>query len=71
MHKLLTGSVVSVALLAAGSAMAGGMAEPAMEPAVVEAATSSSSQDIVIPLLLLLVILAAATSKTPAPIVLN
>lgn len=40
---------------------AGGMAEPVMEPEVVEQATSSSAGGLVIPLLLLLVIAAAAS----------
>jgi hypothetical protein len=44
-----------------GAAQAGGMAEPIMEPAVVEAATSSSSGGLVVPLLLILLIAAAAS----------
>ncbi|WP_211246279.1 hypothetical protein, partial [Cereibacter changlensis] len=40
--------------VAATSAFAGGMVEPIMEPAVVEAQTSSSAGGIVVPLLLLL-----------------
>lgn len=65
MKKIL---LLSTTLLVAGSvsAFAGGLAEPVMEPEVVEAATASSSQDIIIPLLLLLVI-AAALSSGPAP----
>jgi hypothetical protein len=42
-------------------AIAGGMAEPVMEPEVVEAATSSSAPGIVVALLLLAVIAAAAS----------
>lgn len=46
----------------ATSSFAGGMAEPVMEPAVVEAKTSSSAGGIIVPLLLLLVIAAAASN---------
>jgi hypothetical protein len=46
----------------ATASFAGGMAEPVMEPEVVEAATSSSAGGIVVPLLLLLVIAAVAAS---------
>lgn len=46
----------------ASVAMAGGLAEPIMEPEVVEAQTSSSAPGIVIPLLLLVVVAAAAAS---------
>jgi hypothetical protein len=68
MRQFLLCTTVSATLMSAGSAFAGGMAEPVMEPAVVEQATSSSSQDIVIPLLLLLVILAATTGgDAPVP----
>jgi hypothetical protein len=59
MKKLVLAATVS---LAATSAFAGGMAEPVMEPAVVEAQTSSSSGGIVVALLLLLVIAAAASN---------
>lgn len=69
MKKLL----LSTALVLAGSAtaFAGGLAEPVMEPDVVEAATSSSSGGIVVALLLLLLIAAAASNgggSSPAPI---
>lgn len=53
---------LSALALSAGSALAGGLAEPVMEPEVVEAATSSSSGGIIVPLLLLLLIAAAASS---------
>jgi hypothetical protein len=45
----------------ATSALAGGMAEPTMEPEVVAAATSSSSAGIIVPILLILLIAAAAS----------
>ncbi len=47
-----------VAAMTAGSAMAGGLAEPAMEPEVVEAKAASSS-GVIIPLLLLILVAAA------------
>jgi hypothetical protein len=42
---------------------AGGMAEPVMEPTVVEAQTAASSDGIVVPLMLLLVLAAKAYSS--------
>lgn len=60
MRKLLLSGTAALALTA-GSAAAGGLAEPVMEPEVVAAATSSSSGGIVVPLLLLLLIAAAAS----------
>ncbi len=60
MKKILLLSSALV-LSASVSAYAGGMAEPVMEPEVVEAATSSSAPGIVVVLLLLLVIAAAAS----------
>ena len=57
MKKLALAAAMSVA---ATTAFAGGMAEPVMEPAVVEAETSSSAGGIIVPLLLLLLIAAAA-----------
>ena len=62
MKKVL---LLSSALVLAGSmsAFAGGLAEPVMEPDVVEAATSSSAGGIVVPLLLLLVIIAASSNS--------
>ncbi len=64
MKKVL---LLSSALVLAGSmsAFAGGLAEPVMEPDVVEAATSSSAGGIIVPLLLLLVILAASSNGGP------
>jgi C4-dicarboxylate transporter len=60
MKKLALATALS---LAATTAFAGGMAEPAMEPEVVKAATSSSSGGIIVPLLLLLVVAAAIASS--------
>ncbi len=59
MKKLALAAALSVA---ATTAFAGGMAEPVMEPEIVEAATSSSAGGIIIPLLLLIVIAAAASN---------
>ena len=59
MKKLALAAVLTVA---ASTAFAGGMAEPVMDPAVVEATTSSSAGGIVVPLLLLLVVAAAASN---------
>lgn len=59
MKKLALAAALSVA---ATTAFAGGLAEPVMEPEVVEAATSSSSAGVVVPLLLLLIIAAAAAN---------
>ena len=47
--------------LSATTVFAGGLAEPVMEPEVVQAATASSSAGIIVPLLLLLLIAAAAS----------
>lgn len=58
MKKLaLAAALVAVA----GTAHAGGMAQPVMETPVVAAATGSSAGGIVVPLLLLLLIAAAAS----------
>ncbi len=59
MKKFVLAAALSVA---ATSVFAGGLAEPVMEPEVVEAATSSSAGGIIVPLLLLLVIAAAASN---------
>jgi hypothetical protein len=57
--------VLSASLaLCASTAFAGGLVEPVMEPAVVEAKTSSSAGGILIPLLLLLLVAAAASSSS-------
>lgn len=52
----------ALTLGASGLAFGGGLAEPVMEPAVVETQTSSSSGGVVVALLLLLVIAAAASN---------
>ena len=62
MRRILLGGTAAFALMV-GTAQAGGMAEPVMEPAVVEAATSSSSGGLLVPLLLLLVIAAVASNS--------
>lgn len=61
---LLCGTAVFA--LTVGAAQAGGLGEPVMEPAVVEANTSSSAGGLVVPLLLLLLIAAAASSSSAA-----
>ena len=57
MRKLLLSGTAALAL-SAGIAEAGGLAEPVMDPAVVEAKTASSA-GIVIPILLLILVAAA------------
>jgi len=47
----------------ASTAFAGGMVEPIMEPAIVEAKTNSSAGGILIPLLILLLVAAAVSSN--------
>jgi C4-dicarboxylate transporter len=59
MKKFVLAAALSVA---ATSVFAGGLAEPVMEPEVVEAATSSSAGGFIVPLLLLIVIVAAASN---------
>ncbi|ABN77961.1 hypothetical protein GQF56_01305 [Rhodobacter sphaeroides] len=58
MKKLVLAAALSIA---ATSAFAGGMAEPVMEPAVVEAETASSG-GILVPLMLLVVVAAVAAN---------
>ncbi|MBS0564403.1 MAG: hypothetical protein JSR87_08025 [Proteobacteria bacterium] len=60
MKKIVLAAALS---LAATTAFAGGMAEPVMEPAPVEAKAASSSSGILIPVLLLLVVAAAVASN--------
>jgi hypothetical protein len=60
MRKLL--ATAAVLALATSAATAGGMAEPTMQPDVIEAATSSASHDIIVPLMLLLVIVAVLSA---------
>ena len=59
MKKIALAAALSVA---ATTAFAGGMAEPVMEPAVVEAGTSSSG-GIILPLLLIVAVAAAIASN--------
>ena len=59
MKKIALAAALSVA---ATTAFAGGMAEPVMEPAVVEAG-SSSSGGVILPLLLLVAVAAAVASN--------
>lgn len=56
MKKIALAAALS---LAATSAFAGGLAQPVVEPEIVQAATSSSS-GVLVPLLLLVIIAAAA-----------
>lgn len=58
----LLGIAAAFSILSTG-AFAGGMAEPVMEPMVVETQTAASSDGIVVPLMLLLVIAAKAYSS--------
>ncbi len=59
MKQIALAAALSVA---ATTAFAGGMAEPVMEPAVVEAGTSSSG-GIILPLILLVAVAAAVASN--------
>lgn len=58
MRRLLLTGTAALALTA-GTAGAGGLAEPAMEPEVVAERTSSSSGGIIVPLLLLILVAVA------------
>jgi hypothetical protein len=62
MRKLI-GTTAILAVMGS-AAFAGGLVEPVMEPAVVEAKTSSSAGGILIPLLLLILVAAAASSSS-------
>ncbi len=61
MKKLL---VIAVATIAATPALAGSLAAPAMEPAVIEAQTSSSAGGLLIPIFLLVLLAAAASGSS-------
>jgi hypothetical protein len=61
MRRLLL-SGTAVLALTAGFASAGGMAEPVMPPAEIEAETAASSGGVLIPILLLLLVAAALSS---------
>lgn len=63
MRRLLLSGTAALAL-SAGTAFAGGLAEPIMAPEVVAAQTGSSAAGIVVPILLLLLIAAAASAKS-------
>lgn len=58
MKKLVLAAVLTAA---ASTAFAGSMADPVVEPEVVEAEASSSSSAIWVPLLLLVIVAAAAS----------
>ena len=58
MKKIALAAALS---LAATSAFAGGLAQPIVEPVVIEAATASSAGGFVVPLILLILIAAAAS----------
>jgi len=59
MKKIALAAVIT---MTATAAFAGGMAEPMIEPEIIETATSSSAGGLIIPLLLLAVLVAAAGS---------
>lgn len=61
MRKLI--ATTSLLALLGAPALAGGMAEPAMEPEVVKAETTHSSGGIIVPLLLLILVAAAVSSN--------
>lgn len=61
MRKLIGTTAILAVLTSA--AFAGGLVEPAMEPAVVAERTSSSAGGILIPLLILILVVAAASSS--------
>jgi hypothetical protein len=63
MKRILVCGTAALAL-GAGGALAGGLAEPEMEQAVVVEQTSSSSGGILVPLLLLLIVVAAVASDS-------
>ena len=60
MKKLALAAALS---LAATSTFAGGMAEPVVQPQVVQQQTTTSSGGIIIPLILLVVVAAALASN--------
>ena len=61
MKKLILSAALS---MTAASAFAGGLAEPVMEPTVVEAKTTRSASGIISPLLLLIRVAAAVSSSS-------
>lgn len=63
---MMTRRIIGVALLCtalSGPAIAGGMAEPLMEPEVIVEESSESSGGIVVPLLLIAIIAAVASGS--------
>ena len=64
MMKRKTLCVVAMLTVFAGPTLAGGMAEPLMEPEVLVEETAAGSGGIVIPLLLLAIIAAVASSDS-------
>lgn len=58
MKRLLMGGTAALAL-SVGTAFAGGLAEPVLAPAIVEAASTASSSGILVPVVLILLIAAA------------
>ena len=63
MRRILLGGTAAVAL-GFGAAHAGGVGEPVMEPALVEAEAASSSSGLLVPALLLLLLAAMAASSS-------
>ncbi len=61
MKKLLP---IALAAMFATPALAGSLAAPAMEPAVIEAQTSSSAGGLLIPIFLLVLLAAAASGSS-------
>jgi hypothetical protein len=63
-----TALLATAMVLVMGSPLlAGGLAEPVMEPDVVEEQTAASNDGIIVPIMLLLVILAAAGNNGLPP----
>ena len=67
MSKILAATALSATL--ALPALAGGLAEPVMQPTVVAQQTTSSAAGIIVPLLLLVLIAAAASGGKKSPVI--
>lgn len=65
MRKTLT-SIAAIICLSGTTAFAGGLAEPMMEPEVIEE-SSASSGGFIVPLVLLAIIVAVASSSSSTP----
>jgi len=65
MRKTLT-SIAAITCISGTTAFAGGLAEPMMEPEVIEE-SSASSGGFIVPLVLLAVIVAVASSSSNTP----